>query len=201
MFSKIAVAAVCVALSAQCASAQSFGGQRPALWQGFYIGVTAGGVDSEVKFTGTVNPSSSHNGAALGVHLGYNFQFDQIVLGVEGDVVGSTNDAGTVPNLRGRIGWASGPLLVYGTAGAAWTKVDTSFVNLATGATASFENNHTGFIVGGGIEWQAWRKLSLRGEVLYADFDKKSYTLPGGVGVTQQPDSMIYRVGLSYHFN
>jgi opacity protein-like surface antigen len=62
------------------------------------------------------------NGATAyqGFHGGYNWQFGQFVLGVEGDIdfLGRIEDV--MGSARGRVGYAIGPVLIYGTAGGAF---------------------------------------------------------------------------------
>ena len=54
------------------------------------------------------------------MHGGYNWQVQQIVLGVEGDVSFS-NNANYLASIRGRLGFAPwDQWLLYGTAGAAF---------------------------------------------------------------------------------
>lgn len=79
-------------------------------------------------------PNQKLSGAMLGGTLGYNFQFDSIVLGVEGDFdFGNIKDAERDGNylvettkisdfatIRGRLGYAIGDFLPYVTGGAAF---------------------------------------------------------------------------------
>lgn len=82
--------------------------------------------------------------------------------------------------LRGRLGVAAGPVLIYGTGGVAWTNPDYETVFTDTFATAH-ENGgvsgkvHTG-IWGGGLEVQANHHVSFKGEFLRAEFDPLTTT-------------------------
>lgn len=89
--------------------------------------------------------SKSKGDTALGLRAGYDWQAGDWVYGIVGEVTGNKlNDGVTgfsstpatyafsreVKNLsalRGRIGYASGDWLVYGTAGVAWADVDHRF--------------------------------------------------------------------------
>ena len=135
-------------------------------WQGFYAGVNAGltwsrvsqsqliGVGAYPAFT-AANIAGIQGAAAAqalkgsgftgGLQAGYNWQFDKIVLGVEGDFngnAGGSKTAATIgvygapagPNtftlaqtvknnwmgtLRGRVGYSFGEALIYATGGLA----------------------------------------------------------------------------------
>src|SRR5262249_22013478 len=120
-------------------------------WTGFYIGLNAGGKWVSVDDTVTAGAAAvTFNGDTraswiAGGQLGYNIQFGQWVLGIEGDidaqnfrrtrVIGTpiapfvVGDAFSVESnwqasLRGRIGYAAWDrVLLYVTGGVAWTQV------------------------------------------------------------------------------
>jgi outer membrane immunogenic protein len=145
------------------------------------------------------------SGFSGGVQGGYNWQFDpRWVLGVEGDwqSVSMSNafcrptDTGApcadtgrgflnfnqesdwLASVRGRLGYVWNGVLAYGTAGAAWGKVDTMLNAscLAAGCgnsaavnstTANFGNTLTGYVAGAGIEGQVWGNWTARFEWLH----------------------------------
>ena len=55
-----------------------------------------------------------------GTHIGYNWQWHHTVLGVEGDYSANDNLDDYLASIRGRLGWATGNYLLYGTAGVAF---------------------------------------------------------------------------------
>ena len=59
-------------------------------------------------------PSPAEDQILIGLHGGYNWQVQQIVLGVEGDVSFS-NDANYLASIRGRLGFAA-----MGSVAAVW---------------------------------------------------------------------------------
>src|ERR1700687_4954461 len=85
----------------------------PSAWSGFYVGGHLGTALDQRNFSIqdmsgdlTLQSAVSTLGQAvplLGVHAGYNWQVQQIVLGVEGDVSFS-NDANYLASIRGRLG-------------------------------------------------------------------------------------------------
>lgn len=60
-------------------------------WTGFYMGVQAGGSWGDVSHSITLigpafNSKSRPNGFVGGIHAGYNYQINQFVVGLEGDI-------------------------------------------------------------------------------------------------------------------
>ena len=117
---------------------------EPCNWQGFYIGLNAGGTFGNSDATdidGYNGPNGNRwsyntSGFVGGLEAGYNLQhWKHIVLGVEGDVgylgsnghgaqpgspdhdtIGTTND-GLYTTFRGRVGVAFNHVLIYATGG------------------------------------------------------------------------------------
>lgn len=187
----------------------------PALtWNGLYLGVHGGyawgtGRGSVLGLTGSADVSGGFGGG----QIGYNFQTGPMVLGVEadisgGDIGGSDTFAGVnasssidiMNTVRGRLGMAWGPTLLYATGGAAWAH---NKVDIDTGlASFSSTRGHTGWTVGGGLEYMMTPGWSAKIEYLYADFGSRNYfggVVPGGVDLSAKVHSV--RVGLNYHFN
>ena len=122
-----------------------------------------------------------------GGQIGYNFQSGSFVFGVETDFQGgkiSDRVTGLTVNgndftsresidwfgtARGRIGYAFGRVLVYGTGGVAYGDVrEGAFVTNGVNAV-SFGNNSAqiGWVAGGGVEFKITPSWSLRGEYQY----------------------------------
>lgn len=112
--------------------------------------------------------------------------------------------------LRGRVGYVSGPWMVYGTGGLAASKVqyDIGFSNTRTPpetASQSFSDTKTGWTVGFGGAYALTPNWSMKGEYLYTDLGDIRGTLntPNGfVNVTSQSEitANIFRVGVDYRF-
>ena len=150
----------------------------PSEWSGFYVGGHLGAALDQRAFSiqdlsdaqDLFLPSPAEDQILIGVHGGYNWQVQQIVLGVEGDVSFS-NDANYLASIRGRLGFAPWDrLLLYGTAGAAFIGLDEPFaIVIASQDSSPFTRNRTatGFVAGGGGEYrslaqhQPWRRRSL----------------------------------------
>lgn len=144
------------------------GDYLPAIaWTGFYFGANAGvafgdrnasidwdyGYDEHFK-----NDDSSFIG---GIHVGYNWQKSGgWVLGIEGDV-NFANEIDYLATIRGRLGYAMGPTLIYATGGVAFIGADDAFED---------SDSETGWVAGVGIEHKIKPNLSIGLEGLYYDF-------------------------------
>jgi outer membrane immunogenic protein len=121
------------------------------IWQGLYGGVHLGFGDS-----------GDESGVIGGVQLGYNWQANRIVYGLEGDLSLAdieTNHGDSIDwlgSVRGRLGYLIDPrLLAYATAG--------------IGTTGDDDGSDADFVYGLGVEGQFSELTSLRVEYLHYD--------------------------------
>ncbi|WP_161957370.1 outer membrane protein [Aestuariivirga litoralis] len=203
-------AATTLAVAAATPAAQAADPTGSYDWSGFYAGVNAGAAfnNSNVtsKVTGSAawisdsDGSSDEQGASFtgGGMLGYNWQIDRLVLGIETDInyggfdeshnttyPGLIGASGAVSNnfsyqsdwfgtLRGRLGYAMDNVLIYGTGGLAYGTLETK--------TRFGENKSNsdwlalGWTAGGGIEYGI-DKWSLGLEYLYVDLGSDSFSM------------------------
>jgi len=193
-------------------------------WTGPYIGANLGFAHSATDVdlshsTGAIfyndpfAPSSgslsSDTGFAGGLELGYNHQFQNVVLGFAADVSWTdTDNDGTFTTplgskwainsspdmfgtLRGKLGYLVRPsILLYATGGLAWGQFDvnqaTTFVDgngkqFDVGGVTSGSFNHIGYTVGGGLEYAINQNWSIKAEYLFLDFGSEDYQLEGHV--------------------
>lgn len=187
-----------------------------------------------------------------GMHAGFNWQFAKnLVLGVEADgqwmkpryafcretdinSIACFDDAfgysyvnsetRSMATARGRLGVAFDRWMLYGTAGAAFTTVDTILATdcrlagcansgAANFTVTKFSNSRTGWVAGGGVEWMLASNWLARGEYLHADFGTLTNTLlvnpatqcspAGACGLSwsRQVKEDIVRFGVSYKFD
>jgi outer membrane immunogenic protein len=174
------------------------------MWTGFYGGVNAGGGSS--ANSGDLSPAGGFGGG----QIGYNWQGalglgSQWVLGIEADLQGSgiedsafgarssLNWFGTV---RGRIGYAFGPTLVYGTGGFAFGEVEN------TAGPFSVTETQTGYVVGAGVEYKFNPSWSIKGEYQFISLGASDLSGAGPLGFTGGDRSEVntFRVGVNYHF-
>src|SRR5262245_22744024 len=128
-------------------------------WSGWYVGVNAGYAwgksDTDCSFvpgvgsrcSGFAFPSTGPKGALIGGEVGVNWQYQNWVFGLGGDLswvairdttqfprvdAAKTDQLSTrydwLGTARGRIGVAAGPSLFYGTGGAAFARVKHDYV-------------------------------------------------------------------------
>ena len=204
-------------------------------WAGFYLGVHGGYGWGTNKFSDPWRfvPLASLVGPALkggvyGGHAGHNWQFDRTVAGFELDFSG-TDIRGTSPasfagaesastservaylgSIRGRLGWLPiESVLLYGTAGLGWERLDRStvIVTPVAGGIRTFTNdtssNRFGWVVGAGAEAKLPGSQWMgRLEYLHYDFgttefsglDTRPPVVPSSAGSHHQD---ILRAGLS----
>jgi outer membrane immunogenic protein len=171
-----------------------------------------------------------------GGQIGYNFQLaNNIVLGIEGDAsfanISSFNTFGTISNgefetvgwesrlqsfgtLRGRVGYAYGQWLPYATGGWAWGRNRLSVPGNAVHVTplppvgaSEDTQTHSGWTLGGGVEFAINSNWSWKAEYLYLGLNGKTYAVGlGDDGPTSSTtlDSFgvhTFKTGLNYRFN
>lgn len=186
-------------------------------WSGFYGGLHAGyGWGTSNLFqpsTGLTTGDYRLKGALAGGQLGYNFQIQNFVLGLETDIAwsgikGSTTGTGCATacetktswlgTTRARVGVPLGPMgawLPYIAGGVAYGDVQVSDAGITRKKT------QVGWTVGAGAEYMFAPAWSARLEYLYVDLGK--FTTIGD-GTAPPFDvkyrSNIVRAGVNYHF-
>jgi len=180
--------------------------------------------------------SQTANGVIGGAQLGYNFQAGQWIYGVETDFswsnakntkIASNGPSGALGfgtpgnwiaetgisalgTTRGRVGYAFGQWMVYGTGGVAYADKKDTFTFSDTPAIAATHSGtgwRTGWTAGGGVEWQLMAQWSVKAEGLYYDLGTMNHVSstspPGGfahVGIRDRMTGAVARVGLNYLF-
>lgn len=178
---------------------------RPNIWQGLYIGGHVGADFGGADADKSVSPTG-------GLHVGYNWQWNNVVAGLEVDasaksLEASRNYGGGVrteasqdwaSSMRLRLGYAFDNTLIYATGGYAIGNFD---VGLRQPGVA-YKSNDTlnGYVVGAGVEMKFAPNWSGRVEGLYYGFAEKTYAFPTGT-VKTDVDYATVRAGLTYHFN
>jgi outer membrane immunogenic protein len=198
-----------VGLGALLASAASVQAQAFD-WNGAYAGaaLAVGSVETHTTFeTYDWYTYNQHSLAGL-LTGGYNWQQGALVFGVEGDVgFGASGDATSddmvdtdqvstsvspLATLRGRIGFATGNVLLYGTVGAAIgnPKVDDTWT-----PSASAEGVAVAPVFGAGLEVAISDSVSLKAEGRVANF-----SIDGDDGYTNDVNTAVGLVGVNFHF-
>lgn len=206
---------------------------RPFSWTGFYAGAYVGYAWGNVDVTDTtggVTPgpfSYDPKGAFGGATAGYNWQFQNLVVGIEGDFgYMDLTGAGIVPSstppnhqdivlkgglygvAAGRIGMAFGKSLVYAKGGLAYFGGEASQTTTKDGYLTTPTGTFTGWAYGGGFETFISPNMSIKAEYLHFDFGTQ-----GGMqtSISDPPIGFHYldkhdvtadsiKVGLNVHF-
>jgi outer membrane immunogenic protein len=180
---------------------------RPATydWTGGYVGALVGSSceDGEFTYSATggkfLNAGCGWKGGAL---AGYNFQIDNVVWGIEGNVettgnLTRNNQVGAdfkhsmpiIGRLNGRVGYAMDDTLLFMTVGGAYAQ---GLLNdNVTTLNNKLKANHWGWSVGAGIEHAVTDQFRLRLDYLYTHFSDEKYktaccTIDGGPGDEQE---------------
>ncbi len=197
---------------------------RPAFdWSGFYVGghlgYGRGHADVDVTAPGLTGWNKPLGSMFAGLHVGYNhFLASGLMLGAEADMSfpnflnadevawSRTTAQGDlvekidyVGRLRGRIGYAFNPFLVYATGGFAWSQARFVETSDLTGFEDKALRIRTGFTVGAGVEVPIAPDWSARLEYLYDRFGSASAALPSGARADTSLDLHSLRLGLNWH--
>src|SRR6185437_4320784 len=191
---RILVAAI--ALVAMSATAPAF---AQGWWNGPEIGVQGGyawGTSSGAVGSPPSLPYSFHPGGGIaGIHAGYNWQWDHVVLGVEGDAEwADLHTTHLIPgvfsikshlyddaSVRGKLGWAFDRILVYGTGGVAFGGVGTTYLNIINAPFMSSNGIRTGWTAGAGLAYAITPNWELGAEYRYTDLGHKGSIFTGGL--------------------
>jgi outer membrane immunogenic protein len=181
----------------------------PFAWTGFYAGAHAGVGWSD-------GDSSGSSGFIGGGQVGFNYQINQWVLGVEGDLSGTTiRDSASatvvgpgavisgnaeasldwVSTLAPSVGYAFDRWLVYGKVGAAWAHgsgTASAGINGMQVGSISVGETVSGLLLGIGAEYALWDNWSAKIEYDMMDF--------GNNGPFADNKFNVLKAGINYRF-
>lgn len=195
-------------------------GYRPP-WTGFYFGIDLGYGDSNVD--GRFNPSElpgdpwdDDGGFVGGGHIGYDWQMDSFLIGLEGDVMatGLASDAcndcvngseqasaetDILASIRARLGMiVNDTNLLYATGGVAFR--DGQWTASGSGLAGADDFDEVGGVIGAGWENRVSENISVRAEVLYYMFS--TINAPpdccNTIGSDFDSDPFVFRLGASW---
>ena len=176
-------------------------------WTGVYLGSDGGYGSTGSKGTlataagAPLAPYSySVNGPFAGIFVGANYQFNRLVIGVEGDwqranLTGNNQQeaalgaVGTFPggpftmsttiknyeSVRGRFGVALDRFLVFGTGGFAWGDPSVSYALLGSAPFATNATNANGWTAGVGLDYALTYNVTGRIEYRYTNLGTASF--------------------------
>lgn len=220
----------CVLLSVLAAGSApvAFAGTE---WSGFYLGASAGGAwataDEFYPFGAGGTPITiDADGGVLGVHAGYQQQWDSIVAGVEvsysdtsvegqgsvdpsfvscrsGVVVCRITDVEDLTMVGARLGFASERWLFALSGGYAGAEVSGDAIIVATGASDYGDSVwHDGWYIGGGVDYAMTPTWVLGLEYIHTDLGEQRHAQAFVAGNRRDVDFEMdsVRVRLSYNF-
>ena len=169
-------------------------------WTGFYVGINGG--YGWGNWSDGVGDAFSPSGGLIGGTVGFNYQIQQFVLGVEGDADWSnikwtqsatfagpfggfasttiSNQNDYLATFAARFGFAADRVLFYAKGGGALTNEDWNLSVTSVGggvANGSSTDQRFGWMVGGGIEYAVTDMITLKAEYNYVDFGSSNDTL------------------------
>lgn len=157
---------------------------------------------------GANSGTEASDGVVYGGAIGYDFQTGGAVIGVEGEITGSSNSqryrgilapndelrvgAGRDLYLGARVGFLAGPnALIYAKGGYTNARLETRYTNGNT--TTTIGENADGWRLGAGVEYALANNIYLKGEYRYSnynrvdnsniDIDVDRHQVVGGVGI------------------
>jgi outer membrane immunogenic protein len=203
-------------------------------WTGFYLGIQGGGgwgrsnetffgAPNAAGFAGTQNYDTT--GGFVGGVGGYNWQVGSTVFGIEGDyhwadINGRSNVINTAlgygdtyytklrgfGDIKGRLGYAAGPALLFVSGGAAVGDLQHRYDAGTNPFSASFVQNNWrwGWTLGAGAEYMFAPNWSAKIEYNYIDFGTSTiqYTNPTIPANRSEWKDTVHtlKAGLMYHF-
>jgi len=239
LLASLALAAVCSAQSALAADMPVKARPLPPAvilfsWTGFYVGGQVGWAqatdDASIENPGIPFPPPifipfqvEMEGIIGGGHVGFLWQYNNIVLGVEGSfdvsdldkafVVGvcplfcgdATTSIDHQASFRGILGWAIDRFLIYATGGVAFADITNTYDTTAFGGGfASIGDWRTGWTIGGGLKYAFTNNWSIRGEYRFSDFgdfiDKSNVAFFPATNLNRHVEQHQAQLGVSYRF-
>src|SRR6185312_10786467 len=213
-----AVAVLAAGLSSSAMAQGWWNGPEIGVQGGYAWGTSKGNINFGPGVTYKFDPSGGLGGA----HAGYNWQWDHMVLGIEGDaegadVNGSLTGAlaprlGGIPgtaktnmdfdaSIRAKLGYAFDRILVYGTGGVAFGDVRTSFFVPGPGTVGSTSDVRVGWTAGGGVAYAITPNWDFGVEYRYTDLGSKNVVFPlAGLTGNNSFNFSAVRAVLSYRF-
>lgn len=182
-------------------------------WTGFYAGLNAGYGGGNSKGTGA-GLAGTLTGAFGGGTVGYNYQYQQLVLGLEADAAfagidNTQTSAGPVTTkstldfqttVRARAGYAVNRALIFVTGGYAGGNLHSTIYDTPHNIFSANSNYLNGYAIGAGVEYAFMPNLSGKVEYLYTDLGQ-AYNYPYTPDVSRIGLSTSnLKVGVNYHF-
>lgn len=224
--SAAAASALAVGAFASGAQAQDAGAEHE--WTGFYVGLGAGlvGAEGDWQIDGGEaffappdgSAQTSEDVGAFAAQAGYNHQFGSIVVGGEADYAATNVDDETffdggeganlrseinhIGTVRARVGYAMDEVLLFATAGVAFSDGEHTFNSLGSPPTETVSTD-VGWVAGGGVELAVSENVSLAVQAMFASFGGEDGLADGPFYDDRfevETDVILARFGVNYRF-
>ena len=203
-------------------------------WTGIYLGLQGGYAwgDASFDIRDTDTPpdfqslvvGTDPSGFIGGGHAGALYQWNNVVLGIEGDIeYNGMNDSGGArvfdfagnglgrvdidvdynlsASVRGRLGFAFDRYLLYATGGYAYASIDHTITARGGGTTevATFDEGFNGWTAGAGLDAFVAQNVSAGLEYRYTSLEDKTFRF-GDAAIDADHDFHAVRARASFHF-
>jgi len=189
---RLGIVALLIGASVGASNAEAFD------WSGGYIGAQIGGrwAKNFMEWNapnGNADSTQRPHGVAVGAYGGYNWQFGQIVTGIDAGLIANTltdddpdwnlyadieAKAKVIGNINARIGYAFGRVLPYVTGGYSYGRYDNTYVEMFQyPAPASFNESfsRSGWNIGAGVDAALTQNWIARAEYRYTDLGERYF--------------------------
>ena len=112
---------------------------------------------------------------------------DSFTEDVGGILVTTDSKINAFGSVTGRAGFAMDAALIYAKGGYAWANNKATISAPALGLTSSDSQTHTGYTIGGGLEYMFTPNWSAKGEYMYTSLGSETYNLLGDPLDFRQP--------------
>lgn len=170
-------------------------------WAGFYVGATAAHGWGTSDHDGVNRFDAA--GYLVGGTVGYNFQLDNAVIGIEGDLswsdidgakAGESSRVEWVGTARARAGYAFGNILPFATVGVALADIR------STGAAYDVTERQLGLAAGAGVEVGVTENISLKAEYQFLGFPGDRIVHNDSAAVKSDLYNHAVKVGVNFGF-
>jgi outer membrane immunogenic protein len=171
-------------------------------WTGLYFGGYVGYTNFDTEILGADN---SFDGITGGGIIGANYQIDQIVMGLEGDIgftgangnfvapIAHSQDVDMTYAVRARLGYAADNTLFFLQGGVAFAEFGAD-----AGGVSILDDTLTGWQIGAGVEHAFTENITVRLDGLYTDYGNTDdiTVAPAGFDVI----NFTVRLGVNFLF-
>ena len=196
-------------------------------WTGPYIGLFGGLAVGEMGFDArqlqaeapaeTFGIDVTASGFLGGVQAGYDWQFNNIVVGALADIAFTSYEAGVTASsngvevfhaesqlnylgtVRGRVGHAWDRTLLYGHGGFAYGQTEQE-ITLGGGTLFNGEQTRTGWTIGAGLEHALTDRISFGTEYAYVDLGSETVYSDVPNGLTIEDDVSFHTLKAIVNF-